>query len=135
VKPYIVGDGAFALSDYMLKCYDVENLRRCAEFNCRLCDTCKLVECAFGRLKMKWQFCHGNEWHNDPTFVSECIQACVCLHNFLIDERESFDDELLDRFLAEIRNEADPHVAEPEGNDANQSVRDFLSYYMLQFDE
>jgi hypothetical protein len=68
--------------------------------------------------------------------ICKLVYSSVSLHNFLIDERETFDDEFLDRFLAEIRNDADPHVHQAGGDlVANQDVRDFLSYYMLQVDE
>jgi hypothetical protein len=69
--------------------------------------------------------------------VCELVYSGMRLpENFLIDERETFDHEFLDRLIAEIRNDADPHVHQGEGDlIANQSVRDFLSYYMLQFDE
>lgn len=63
VKPFFVGDGAFTFTRYMMKCFpeDQERTSRIVQtWNRLLCDTRKVVEQSFGRLKMKWQFCLDN---------------------------------------------------------------------------
>eukprot|EP00892_Ulva_mutabilis_P001575 jgi/Ulvmu1/11418/UM075_0080.1 len=140
VKP-LVGDGAFRPSVHMLKCYPASVQDHVSlNFDTALCDTRKVVEQAFGSLKMKWQFCHDNKWHNGPQFVRQCICVCCCLHNFCMDQDVTFDDGLISQHLQALRKCVDGAnlgqggeslVAGPAEADARGSgLCDFLASYI-----
>ena len=135
IMPFLVGDGAFAPNAHMQKCYPDHDKSYTADvFNRALCDTRKVVEMAFGRLKMKWQFCHNNVWHNDPVFVRLCIMVCCCLHNFCMEQSVTHDDELLATHVEYTLNEAARNGnagavggADAQGTESSEQIRDFLA--------
>ncbi|PNH10497.1 putative nuclease HARBI1 [Tetrabaena socialis] len=82
-RPYIVADTAFALSPTLMKCYDVANPTQPQfNFNYSVIRTRRVVECAFGRLKARWQILKDNKL-SDPKFASKIATVCCALHNFI----------------------------------------------------
>lgn len=84
--PYVlVGDEAFALTDYMMRPYprriDLDLQKKV--FNYRLSRARRTVECSFGILSSQWRV------YKKPILASienaiRIVQATVCLHNFLL---------------------------------------------------
>ena len=116
VTPFLVGDSAFALSEHMLKNYDIfsretrESPSK-TEFNRRLTNCRRLSEMAFGRLKGRWAICTRNHTYYRPAICRVMTEASCGLHNFLEDRKR--DVPQLD--VLEQRNEpagaAGPAVA------------------------
>jgi hypothetical protein len=51
--------------------------------SCNCClRRCRVVECAFGRLKAKFKILLRNTSYNDKNFVT-IVETCIALHNFL----------------------------------------------------
>jgi hypothetical protein len=44
---------------------------------------CRLVECAFGRLKSKFRILHSNDKFNDAVMFPTLIKVLCALHNLL----------------------------------------------------
>jgi hypothetical protein len=55
IPPYIVADSAFALTDKFMKCYNSVTTDAEMHFNFACINTRRVVECAFGRLKSRFQ--------------------------------------------------------------------------------
>lgn len=99
IGPYFVGDGAFQLKSYMMRCYPTDATHSQRVFNQAVCDVRKVVEQAIGRLKMCWQFCHKNVFHGDTEFVRNCIEACVGLHNFRMEYNINSDEKIVREWM------------------------------------
>ena len=83
VRPFVVGDSAFALSPVLMKIIAGDNLTPAAEsFNYTQIRTRRVVECAFGRLKERFNLVHETN-SNDPQFVSKAGLICCALHNII----------------------------------------------------
>ncbi|KAB0803745.1 hypothetical protein PPYR_00715 [Photinus pyralis] len=84
--PYvIVGDEAFPLTNYLMRPYPRRgdlDLRK-KVFNYRLSRARRIVENAFGILVSKWRVFRKPIIASEDT-VRKIVQACVCLHNFLL---------------------------------------------------
>lgn len=81
VFPYLVGDAAFSLSPFLMKCYpDHANEPFQRTFNHRLIRTRRVVEQAFGRLKGRFRILDHNAIC-DPNFASDIAMVCCALHN------------------------------------------------------
>ena len=93
--PYMVGDSAFSCTEYMMACHPVALEGSPEEkFNRRCINTRRKVECAFGRLKARWQFCNSNVHQNDTSLVKVGIVVCCCLHNFLESRKAGIDEDV-----------------------------------------
>jgi hypothetical protein len=82
IKPYLVGDAAFPLCDYLMKCYAGDHAEWTKEHALNYCliRTRRVVECAFGVLKMR--FAALKEGHlYDPEFMSQVVLPTCILHN------------------------------------------------------
>eukprot|EP00117_Sycon_ciliatum_P000332 scpid75938/ scgid6440/ len=89
VRPFLVGDSAFALEPTILKIWkDTGNLsQQQTAFNAAQIRTRLVVECAFGRLKKIFSIvAHSNL--KDPHFASQVGLLCCALHNVI--ERKRF---------------------------------------------
>lgn len=93
VKPYIVADAAFALSDRIMKCYDNPTPGAENDFNASVIRTRRIIENAWGRLIGKWRIIHRNQLY-DPEKASDVAMICIALHNFLIEEEQLYSKEL-----------------------------------------
>ena len=81
VKPYLVGDSAFALSPYLIKGFQyLPQLGLQANFNAAVSAARKVSEIAFGRLKGRFHILVDNRI-NDPLFTSDTALSCAVLHN------------------------------------------------------
>ena len=81
VRPYLVGDAAFALTSKLMKCFDNGNLTNTQQsFNYSVIRTGRVVEQAFGRLKGRWHVLVDN-FVRDPDFATDLALVCCALHN------------------------------------------------------
>ena len=105
---YFIGDSAYALNAFLLTPYD-NMFHGSAQdnFNYFHSSARIAVECAFGEIELRW----GILWHPlQCSLKHNCniIDACLRLHNFIVDFREMTDgesdigifDEECRRFLA-----------------------------------
>ena len=116
INPYMVGDAAFTLQPYMQVGHrpaPTEDSPK-GKYNRNIINSRRTVECTFGRLKGRWQFCNSNCHQNDPEFLKVAVVVSCCLHNFLETRNAEFDDELLEH--------VDPEVVLPVGNAHLDSV-------------
>jgi hypothetical protein len=127
VRPYLVGDTAFALAPYMMKCYngDFAQATPQANFNYHLIRSRRHVECAFGRLKGRWRVLH--EGHNaDPVFMAKVTRVCCALHNIL---EQVGDADVVEEVTDEdARNQRTGSTADNMGT----SIRDKLAYSLFE---
>ncbi|XP_065190870.1 putative nuclease HARBI1 [Sycon ciliatum] len=133
VRPYIVADAAFALSETLLKCYDTnQGTPEQRSFNFAVIRTRRVVENAIGRLKGRWSILTHN-FIRDPSLATEVALVAAALHN--VCERCScpFEDSwipqsaLQDRVVPPVDNNQD-RFAQPADD-----VRRILSEYVHQF--
>ena len=96
VPPSIVGDSAYALSDWLMKPYtDNGNLtREQVNFNKILSVTRVVVENAYGRLNGRFR-CIAKRLDLNVETVCLVIAACCVLHNFCEVMGEDFNEEWL----------------------------------------
>lgn len=84
--PYVlVGDEAFPLTSYLMRPYSRRNYLDISQkvFNYRLSRARRVVENAFGLLVAKWRIFRKPILASESS-VKKIIQACICLHNFLL---------------------------------------------------
>ena len=96
VLPLILGDSAYALSNWLMKPYiDRGNLtpEECS-FNIKHNTTRVVVENAFGRLKGRFRSI-GKRLDLKVENACNVIAACCVLHNYCEMQNESFDDKWL----------------------------------------
>lgn len=93
---YLAGDSAYGLSDFMLVPYDTREMEASGVFKqydaynyhhscCRI-----HIECAFGEVVMRW----GILWrtlHFDLQKSQRIVNACMLLHNFIVERRGTVD--------------------------------------------
>lgn len=83
----LVGDEAFPLTDYLMRPYPRRfhlDMRK-KVFNYRLSRARRVVENSFGLLVAKWRIFSRPILASEST-IRKIVQACVCLHNFLLIE-------------------------------------------------
>lgn len=82
VGPYLVGDSAFPFTRTMMKCYNGDPRAGTpnGDFNYALIRTRRVVENAFGRLKMRWRVLKAGRVA-DVSLVPRLINLCCALHN------------------------------------------------------
>jgi len=85
VSPYVIADGAFALSPQVIKRYtsfspdsdrSTEAVFDRAHSNAR-----RKVECAFGKLKARWRILDSAARHKRADFATSVTRVCCALHN------------------------------------------------------
>lgn len=94
---YILGDSAFANSDWLLTPFDAPSTRFQRFFNYKHSQTRFIVEHAFGRLKRKFM-CLKNRMYFKIEKVPGVVQTCVALYNFIlvhegVGKNEAFVDD------------------------------------------
>ena len=94
VPPLILGDSAYALSNWLMKPYiDRGNLTpEERSFNIKHSTTRVVVENAFGRLKVRFGSI-GKRLDLKVENACDVIAACCVLHNYCEIQNESFDDQ------------------------------------------
>ena len=80
VKPYLIGDAAFALGPELMKNYDTSNHSHQKRFNAALTKTRQKIETAFGSLKGRWHILTDN-FIRDPAYTRDISLVCASLHN------------------------------------------------------
>ena len=94
---FLVSDLAYGLAPFLLVPYDGKELEEDLDhsldsFNFHL-SSCRIyVDCAFGELIMRW----GIFWRTLMVDLKKCgkiIQVAMLLHNYIIDEREGFNED------------------------------------------
>lgn len=87
VKPFVVADSAFALEDRVIKCYDdpeaatlPSDVNEMKLLNEAIIRTRRLIECAFGRLKQRWNVIVFNRI-KCPREAKDVALICCALHN------------------------------------------------------
>ena len=78
---YMVADSAFALDERVMKCYDAAVGHVQDRFNHAVIRTRRVIENAFGHLKMRWNICFTNHI-TDPALATDVAYICCALHNF-----------------------------------------------------
>lgn len=97
---HLVGDGAFPLSNYLMKPYLITNnmpLER-ENFNARLSRARVTVEDAFGRLKGRWRFLMKRADYSLFN-MKKIIKTCVVLHNLCEDQRDPYHPHWQERVV------------------------------------
>ena len=81
IEPYLIGDSAFGLEKYLMKCFSGDNLTAEQErYNYGVIRTKRVVEQAFGRLKGRFRVLIKNN-QRDPKFAGHVALVCCALHN------------------------------------------------------
>eukprot|EP00795_Rhopilema_esculentum_P003531 gene3531-2015_t len=100
VKPFIIGDGAYPLSSWLLKPYPDNGALTRSEikYNKTLSSARSVVERAFGVLKARWR-CLLKMLDNKTSNVVEVLITCCVLHNICEDNGDEVEDE---EFIARV---------------------------------
>lgn len=81
---WCVADQAFPLSRHIMRPYAGHNLSEEKRvFNYRLSRARRTIENVFGILSARWQI-FQMRLHAQPNVVVKYVQACICLHNFIM---------------------------------------------------
>jgi hypothetical protein len=130
IKPFLVGDAAFALDTHMLKNFTPPPPAGSARstFNTRLTNCRRRVEIAFGELKGRWAVCKRNVFWNDMTFLREVTGVCCALHNFMTERGVAYEE----RWAADGDNavQVAQMPVQAGGNAQGVAVRDSLTAYL-----
>lgn len=79
----LVGDEAFALSNFLMKPYAINLALKESVFNYRLSRARRVVECTFGIMSAVWRIFKSPPRTKLPTSL-KIIKAIICLHNFIL---------------------------------------------------
>jgi len=120
----LVGDEAFALSEYVLRPYPSQKLTFLKRiYNYRLSRARRIIECTFGILANKWRIFH-RPIDIKPDFCDNIIKACCVLHNYVRkNDGIQCDDTLY---------ECPPESVEPvrtRGSLTGMAVRQYFAKY------
>ncbi|KFM74160.1 putative nuclease HARBI1, partial [Stegodyphus mimosarum] len=109
VKPFLVGDQAYPLLNWLMKPHGGHLNAERALFNKKLSTSRINVEHAFGQLKGRWR-CLLKENDSNVDNVKSQVLACCLLHNICI----TLDDEFLNDWL--ILEEGNSDVSSEDDN-------------------
>lgn len=133
VRPLIIGDSAYPLSEWLIKPYrhagDLTQAQR--YFNRRLSGSRSIVERGFGLLKARWR-CLLKRLDNEIENVSDVIISCFILHNICQISNEQYldEDDILDHLIQQER-EARNRLREnnernPMGDRIREAIKDHI---------
>lgn len=82
ISPFIAGDAAFPLRFNVMKNFKEEVYRESLEgiYNYHHIHARRVVENAFGRMKMRFHICRFNNISR-PEFLTKIVSVCCALHN------------------------------------------------------
>ena len=134
IRPLIIGDSAYPLSDWLIKPYrHAGNLTPSQRyFNRRLSASRSIVERGFGLLKARWR-CLLKRLDNEIENISDVILSCFILHNICqISQDEYLDeDDVLDRLIQQEREAHQNRLREnneinPLGDRIREVIREHI---------
>ena len=133
VQVFILDDPAYSLLPYLMKEYaNGGSMEEEQYFGYRLCSARNVIECAFGRLKVRFSALRRDMDINldDLPIV---IYSCFVLHNFCELNKESISDEQV-RTVMELERGAQPgnqqrstHSNESEGKRARRVLTRYFA--------
>ena len=95
VRPYLVADSAFALTQSLIKGYDYPPAPgHQKSFNAAVVEAGRVVEIAFGQTKGRFRILTSN-FINDPSFTADVALACCVLNNICERAKCPFSDTWL----------------------------------------
>eukprot|EP00794_Sanderia_malayensis_P008465 gene8465-9372_t len=124
IAPYLVGDAAYPLSDWLIKQFPYEkNMQyRPKMFNLALSQARVSIERAFGMLKGRWRILLG-KLQLEPSFAADVVTTCTVLHNICQKRGEQLNETLL-----ELPSQDDNNVQ--DAGASSNVVRDHLITYL-----
>eukprot|EP00794_Sanderia_malayensis_P009556 gene9556-10543_t len=124
IAPYLVGDAAYPLSDWLIKPFPYEkNMQyRPKMFNLALSQARVSIERAFGMLKSRWRILLG-KLQLEPSFAADVVTTCTVLHNICQKRGEQLDETLLELPCQDDNNVHDTGAS-------SNVVRDHLITYL-----
>eukprot|EP00794_Sanderia_malayensis_P015586 gene15586-17159_t len=106
LKPYLVGDAAYPINDWLIKPFahsqNMPNAERL--FNLSLSQARVSIERAFGIFKGRWRLLLGKVCL-EPSYVADTVMACCVLHN-----------------ICQECNEPAEEVTDPYSGNANENI-------------
>lgn len=93
-RDYVVADGAYRLQPWLMVPYGAPRTRMETNFNFKLSSTRIIVEQAFGKLKMNWQYLNKKILKPQPKNVAKAIVVACILHNMLLSVTHDEDDPM-----------------------------------------
>ncbi|KAK0411921.1 hypothetical protein QR680_005918 [Steinernema hermaphroditum] len=130
VPYFFLGDGAFPLSEHLMKPYAGATSAMRTTFNSRLSRARRVIENAFGILASRWRVLL-NMIEADVKLADHIVRTTIHLHNFL-SEQEPFD------FIARIPEvhqvqQLAPMLLDPTpANDRSQEIREVIARYFQE---
>ncbi len=124
IKPYLLGDAAYPLSEWLIKPFpqvkDIDHGQKM--FNLALSQARVSIERAFGTLKGRWRLLLGKVIL-EPSFAADVVVACSVLHNICQDRQEPCED------VEDPYNEDEIQVQEtrPSSDDLRQMLLKYIS--------
>ena len=128
IRPFLVGDAAYPISDWLIKpyTYDTSMNQDKSFFNLSLSQARVSIDRAFGVLKGRWRLLLGKVCL-EPSYVADIVVACCVLHNICQEKNEQ---------LVEI---PDPYVDNSSGSEksggSGEELRSFLCKYICNLEE
>ncbi|XP_065064659.1 uncharacterized protein LOC135690898 [Rhopilema esculentum] len=131
VKPFIIGDGTYPLSSWLLKPYPDNGAltRSQTKYNKTLSSARSVMERAFGILKARWR-CLIKRLDNRTSNVVEVIITCCVLLNICEENGDEMEDEELTARVIEREQQGNTiinkDVVENNGEDLRALIKNFL---------